>query len=106
LRTQLGRVVRDIHRTIKDSGDLRAAFVTKLALAERVHAQQPKQRGPKIYSLHAPEVECIGKGKAHKPYEFGLKVSVATPIQRCKGGQFVAHAAALPGNRYAGHTLA
>jgi IS5 family transposase len=85
---------------------LAAAFAAKLALAARVHAQQPKERGQKIFSLHAPEVECIGKGKAHKPYEFGVKVSVATPIQRCKGGQFVAHVATLPGNPYDGHTLA
>jgi IS5 family transposase len=106
LRTQLGRVVRDIRRKIKDNADLRAAFAPKLALAERIHAQRAKQRGQKVYSLHAPEVECIGKGKAHKPYEFGVKVSVATPIQRCKGGQFVAHVAALPGNPYDGHTLA
>jgi hypothetical protein len=41
-------------------------------------AQDQRQRGPKVYSLHAPEVECIGKGKAHGPYEFGVKVSVAT----------------------------
>jgi transposase, IS5 family len=51
-------------------------------------------------------VECIGKGKAHRPYEFGVKVSVATPLRRCRGGQFVAHVAALPGNPYDGHTLA
>src|SRR5829696_6702678 len=44
--------------------------------------------------------------KAHKPYEFGVKVSVATPLNRCRGGQFVAHAKALPGNPYDGHTLA
>jgi transposase, IS5 family len=106
LRTQLGRVVRDIRRKIRGDADLRVAFAPKLALAERVHMQRAKQRGPKIYSLHAPEVECIGKGKAHKPYEFGVKVSVATPIQRCRGGQFVAHVAALPGNPYDGHTLA
>jgi IS5 family transposase len=106
LRTQLGRVLRDIRRKIKDNADLAAAFAAKLALATRVHAQQPKQRGQKVFSLHAPEVECIGKGKAHKPYEFGVKVSVATPIQRCKGGQFVAHVAALPSNPYDGHTLA
>ena len=68
--------------------------------------QRPRQRGQKVYSLHAPEVECIGKGKAHKPYEFGVKVSVATPIHRCKGGQFVAHVKALPGAPYDGHTLA
>jgi len=52
------------------------------------------QRGRKVYSLHAPEVECIGKGKAHRPYEFGVKVSVATTLSHAKGGQFVAH----PGN--------
>ena len=51
-------------------------------------------------------MECIGKGKSHKPYEFGVKVSVATPLQRCRGGQFVAHVKALPGNPYDGHTLA
>jgi hypothetical protein len=39
------------------------------------------RRGQKVYILQAPEVGCIGKGKAHKPYEFSVKVSVATPIQ-------------------------
>jgi IS5 family transposase len=51
-------------------------------------------------------VECIGKGKPHKPYEFGVKVSVATTLKHSKGGQFVAHVQALPGNPYDGHTLA
>ena len=64
------------------------------------------QRGKKVYSLHAPEVECIGKGKAHRPYEFGVKVSLATTLHRSKGGQFIAHAKAMPGNPYDGHTLA
>ena len=68
--------------------------------------QERHQRGPKIYSLHAPEVECIGKGKPHRPYEFGVKVSVATTLKRSKGGQFALHAKALPGNPYDGHTLA
>jgi hypothetical protein len=57
-----------------------------------MRAQERGQRGPKIYSLHAPEVECIGKGNAHKPYEFGVKVSVATTLKHSKGGQFVVHA--------------
>jgi IS5 family transposase len=48
----------------------------------------------------------IGKGKAHRPYEFGVKVSVATPLRHPKGGQFVTHTKALPGNPYDGHTLA
>jgi IS5 family transposase len=50
-------------------------------------------------------VECIGKGKARSPYEFGCKVSVVTPVTAPKGGQFVLHAKALHGNPYDGHTL-
>jgi len=69
-------------------------------------SQRRHQRGRRVYSLHAPEVECIGKGKAHAPYEFGVKVSVATTLKRAKGRQFALHAKALPGNPYDGHTLA
>ncbi len=106
LKTYLGRIIRDIRRKTTGNEDLRETFVRPLYLAERVLAQDRHQRGRKIYSLHAPEVECIGKGKAHKPYEFGVKVSVATPLWHSRGGQFVAHVAALPGNPYDGHTLA
>ena len=106
LRTQLGRVIRDIRRKIAGDERLEKVFYGPLSQAGGVLTQRARQRGPKIYSLHAPEVECIGKGKAHKPYEFGVKVSVATPIDRCKGGQFVAHVKALPGLPYDGHTLA
>jgi transposase, IS5 family len=106
LRTMLGRVIRDITRKIAPQPALTEVFALPLALARRVRDQRQRERGRKVYSLHAPEVECIGKGKAHKPYEFGVKVSVATPLHRCKGGQFVAHVKALPGNPYDGHTLA
>jgi IS5 family transposase len=64
-----------------------------------------RQRGWKLYSFHAPEVECIGKGKASAPYEFGVKASIVTTNARARGGQFVLHAKALPGNPYDGHTL-
>src|ERR1700683_3601169 len=84
----------------------RASSPMRSCLARRVREQRQNQRGPKVYSLHAPEVECIGKGKAHRPYEFGVKVSLATTLNRSKGGQFTAHAKALPGNPYDGHTLA
>ena len=106
LKTYLGRVIRDFARKI--DGDLWIEEICGywLSLARRVLLQERGQRGPKLYSLHAPEVECIGKGKAHKPYEFGVKVSVATTLKRCKGGQFVTHIQALPGNPYDGHTLA
>src|SRR4029453_13013906 len=53
----------------------------------------------------AREGGCIGRGKAPRPYEFGVKVSVATTLKRSKGGQFALHAKALPGNPYDGHTL-
>ena len=92
-------------RKTRDDAGLRKIFAEPLSLAFRVRHQRRNQRGPKIYSLHAPEVECIGKGKAHRPYEFGVKVSLATTLARSKGGQFIAHVKALPGNPYDGHTL-
>jgi len=106
LKTYLGRVIRDIGRRIAGDDDLEEIFARELSLARRVLAQDRHQRGRKVYSLHAPEVECIGKGKAHRPYEFGVKVSIATPVKHSAGGQFVAHVATLPGNPYDGHTLA
>ena len=106
IRTMLGRVIRDVTRKIKGNEALEGVFAQPLSLARRVKDQRRQERGRKVYALHAPEVECIGKGKAHRPYEFGVKVSVATPLQRCRGGQFVAHVKALPGNPYDGHTLA
>ena len=75
------------------------------ARAEQIRSQQQRQRGWKLYSFHAPEVECIGKGKASAPYEFGVKASIVTTNARAPGGQFVLHAKALPGSPYDGHTL-
>lgn len=69
LRTYVGRTVRDISRQIAGDAKLDALFKWSLYQASTVLEQ--RQRGRKIYSLHAHEVECIGKGKAHAPYEFG-----------------------------------
>lgn len=68
--------------------------------AERIRTQQPKDKN-KLYAMHAPEVECIGKGKARKPYEFGVKVSVAVTHRQ---GLMVAHAA-LPATPMTGPHL-
>ena len=106
LKTYLGRTIRDIARQIANEDELKAIFRRPLHLAARGLEQRQHQRGRKVYSLHAPEVECISKGKAHAPYEFGVKVSLATTLNRSKGGQFALHAKALPGNPYDGHTLA
>ena len=105
LRTRLGRLIRDIGRKIDGDDELEALFRPLLILASQVRHQDQRQRGRKVYALHAPEVECIGKGKARTPYEFGCKVSIATPVTSPKGGQFVLHAKALHGNPYDGHTL-
>ena len=106
LRIRLGRLIRDIIRKTRDDAGLREAFDDPLRKAMQIRSQRQNERGRKLYSWHAPETECIGKGKAHKPYEFGCKVSITTTNRRSPGGQFVLHAKALPGNPYDGHTLA
>jgi IS5 family transposase len=109
LKTYLGRTLRDIARQITNNPALQETFKIPLYLGNRVMTQKKRMdkatEGRKVYSLHAPEVECIGKGKAHAPYEFSVKASVVTTLHRSKGGQFAIHAAALPGNPYDGHTL-
>ena len=79
LRTYLGRIIRDIERKRERRRDaLEHATLNRcLKLAKRVHAQQRHDKD-KVYSLHAPEVECIAKGKARTPYEFGVKVGVVS----------------------------
>ena len=93
----LGRVIRDIERKLPDPGEETGDL---LALASRLHVQERHDKG-KLYSVHAPEVECISKGKAHKRYEFGCKVALAVSS---KGG-WVLVARALEGNPCDGHTL-
>jgi IS5 family transposase len=66
LRIRLGRLLRDINRKIDGDRELDAAFAPLRSLDLRVRFQNQHQRGRKVYSLHAPEVECIGKGKARK----------------------------------------
>ena len=105
VRDWLGRVIRDIQRKIAGNQALTDVFRRPLWLAHRVMTQERRDPWPKVYSLHAPEVECIGKGKAAKPYEFGCKVTVATTNRRTSAGQFVLHVDALHGNPYDGHTL-
>jgi len=98
LRTYLGRVIRDIERKLPE---VHAARMNKLLeVAKRILAQQRHDKN-KVYSMHAPETECISKGKAHKKYEFGVKVGVVSTSRE----SFVVGMQALPGNPYDGHTL-
>ena len=100
LKTYLGRVQRDVSRKTAGRPEERH-FARLLPLVERLLAQQRHDKG-KLYALHAPEVVCIAKGKAHKKYEFGCKVAVATTNRE----GFAVAAKAFPGNPYDGHTLA
>jgi IS5 family transposase len=102
LKGYTGRVLRDIERQLDKvpEGALKARIVEMVALVNRLLAQKPKDK-KKLYSLHEPAVDCISKGKAHKRYEFGTKVSVATTNR----GGFVVGMRALQGNPYDGHTL-
>ena len=118
LRTYLGRVMRDIARKRAVEGQTPSPTLAPspaptsapsrmtqlLQIARRIHSQ-PRKRlegdPPKLYSVHAPEVECIAKGKAHKQYEFGVKVGIVSTSKE----SFVLAAKSLPGNPYDGHTL-
>jgi len=76
-RAVLGRVIRDLGLRLADADPaLKTLFDTWLDRAQRLYAQRPKDSG-KLYALHAPEVECIGRGKARQPYEFGVKGGLA-----------------------------
>ena len=97
LNTLLGRVIRDIERRCVEPD---APLQELLGTARRIHTQQRTDK-KKVYSVHEAHVECIAKGKAHKRYEFGVKVSVAATS---RGGWFVG-AMAIHGNPYDGHTL-
>lgn len=102
LKTILGRVVRDIERKAPQvQGQIADGPLGELlAMAERLLAQTRTSKN-KLYSVHAPEVECICKGKAHKRYEFGCKTSVATTSK----SNWIVGTQALDGNPYDGHTL-
>ena len=110
-RTILGSLMRNAQRGLESISQgvakheptaLAIAELMKwLGRAERIRTQERHSKN-KLYALHAPEVECIGKGKARKPYEFGVKVSLAVTH---KLGLMVG-ARSFPGNPYDGHTLA
>ena len=76
---------------------LEGAFAWPLSRARRVREQNQRQRGAKIYSLHAPEVECIGKGKVIDLTRWGQGERRRNALTHATGGQFVTHAKTRPG---------
>ncbi len=102
LRSRVGRVQREVARQLGELPEQAQAKVSDLlARTGRILTQRTKDRN-KLYALHAPEVECISKGKARTPYEFGVKVSIATTLKE----GLVVGMRSMPGNPYDGHTLA
>jgi transposase, IS5 family len=97
LRTYLGRVIRDVERKLSP---LPLEVQPLIERAKQIHQQQ-KQDSHKCYSVHAPEVECIAKGKAHKRYEFGCKVVLVTTTV----SNWIVGIQVHSGNPYDGSTL-
>jgi len=102
VKNYLGRVIRNIETAVERGKELSPALKAAFDKAQIAYRQtlQPKAE-EKLYSWHAPEVECIAKGKAHKKYEFGCKASYATTNK----SNFIVGAMALHGKPYDGHTL-
>lgn len=105
-RTIVGRLQREVQRKASAIGAaVRQALAETLNKAQRIAAQSGQRRAaggqPKLYAWHAPEVDCISKGKAKTPYEFGVKVGIASTLQ----GNLIVGARAFHGNPYDGHTL-
>jgi transposase, IS5 family len=119
-RTVLGRLAREVERKANGQNNstfqhtpshtplaaaVQQALSTTLERAQRIWAQTAAKKNRegkgKLYAFHAPEVECIGKGKSRQPYEFGVKVGIATTLK----GNLIVGAKAFPGNPYDGHTL-
>jgi IS5 family transposase len=108
LRVRLRRLIRDVRRKMAALPALAESSAERLehTLGRAWHiAQQRRGDRDYLYSWHAPETECISKGKARAPYEFGCKVSIATNLHPAQGGHFILQARALHGNPYDGHTL-
>ena len=102
LKTRVGRVHREVERKIGQLPEqVRSKASELLHRVKRVLTQQTKDKN-KLYALHAPEVECISKGKARTPYEFGVKVTIATTLKE----GLVVGMRSMPGNPWDGHTLA
>ena len=94
LKTIAGRLVRELERNL----GRRKGYEKMFELYYRVLSQNRKSKN-KVYSLHEPDVVCVSKGKEHKQYEFGNKVS----ILRSWSGLILG--ACSFRNEYDGHTI-
>jgi IS5 family transposase len=101
---QKQRVYNAMENQGKSEEDITEALKDRLHRAKKV-IRQKKTDKDKLQVWHAPEVECIGKGKVKNPYEFGCKVSMVSNVNPAKGGHFILSSKAMHGKPYDGHTL-
>ncbi len=94
LRTIAGRLVRELKRNLGDN----SRYDELLSIFEKILLQR-RNSSYKIYSIHEPDVQCISKGKEHKKYEFGNKVSIIRSVTGVILG------ASSFRNEYDGHTI-
>jgi transposase, IS5 family len=99
LRTVAHALIRELRRALPKC-DLFETHQKDFLFYERVLGQQPKDTD-KVYSLHEPGVYCVAKGKDHKPYEYGNKVSIAATAK----GNVIVGVVSHEANVYDGHTL-
>jgi len=78
LRTIVGILMRELERKMPTA--LVEEQKGNFELYAKVISQKPKDKN-KIYSLHEPDIYCIGKGKDHKPYEYGRKASIVSTVK-------------------------
>ena len=95
VKTIAGRLVRELERKLPAG-----AHAGDLALFNKAISQK-RYDSNKIYSLHEPHVQCISKGKEHKKYEFGSKVSIIAT----KNSGVIIGALNIEKNDYDAHTL-
>lgn len=107
-RTIVGRLQRDITRkaatsnvSVPASETLRTTLARAAQIVTQSGSRKTAKGQPKLYSFHAPEVACINKGKSRQPYEFGVKVGIASTLHH----NLIVGARAFHGNPYDGHTL-
>lgn len=100
MKTLMGRLYRDVLNKLTEEQRIRDEFKELSFLYENLKCRS-KNSKDKIYSIHAPEVECISKGKSHKKYEFGNKVGIVSTSKK----NFILSCESYHGNPYDGHTL-
>lgn len=105
-RTIVARIARQMERGANAVAQaVRESLQGPLSKARQIVAQAASRKNagtsPKLYAWHAPEVECIAKGKSKTPYEFGVKVGIASTLKH----NLIVGARSFAGKPYDGHTL-